>query len=125
MSTYFAVMLGINFFLLHGIENTNGGWLSSYAVDTKIANNQQANLLTTTFWLTYTIARYVSGFIHIKESIKLKRLGELGFASGVVCSIFGFMGQGLLAAILCAILQGIAVSGVYPLSLALPYEFVL
>ena len=37
VSTHLAVFLGLNFFLLHGIENTNGGWVSSYAVEAKVA----------------------------------------------------------------------------------------
>ena len=83
-----------------------------------IATKKQAALFATIFWLTYTIARYISGFINLKVSTKLKRFTELGVISALISGILSYLNLHLAATFLCAIVQGISVSGIYPLSLA-------
>lgn len=80
-------------------------------------------MFATIFWFSYTFARLASGCIDLKVSTKLKRLTELGFISAIACAILSFVNQKSIATILCAALQGIGVSGVFPLTLSIPYEF--
>ena len=89
----------------------------------QIANKKQAALFATAFWLTYTIARFLSGFIDTKESIKLQRHVIFGVLSAAFSGFLAFFISKLGATSLCAVTQGIGISGIYPLSLALPYEF--
>lgn len=117
------IFLALNYFLLHGIENVNGGWISSYATMTNIASKQKAGLFATYFWLTYTIARLVSGCINLKVMTKLKRLTEIGVSSAIVCFVLSISHYKHLGTILCSVFQGIGVSGIFPLTLSLPYEF--
>lgn len=116
-------MLGVNYFFLHGSENVNGGWISSYATLSKIASKQVAAMFSTIFWMSYTLARLLSGFIDVKVSTKLKRLTELGLLASIICAVLSFLNEKPLATILCAVLQGISVSGIFPLTLSIPYEF--
>jgi len=125
VSTYTAVFLGLNLFLLHGIENINGGWLPTYASMTHIASKKQAALFATTFWLTYTIARYVSGFINTTVTSKLKRFSEFGLLNAILSAILAYANWQLAATSFCAVFQGISISGIYPLSLAIPSEYKL
>ena len=66
VSTKIAVFLGLNFFLIHGLEMIVAGWISSYAVMEKIATKKQASFFATAFWLTYSISLFAFGFIKLK-----------------------------------------------------------
>ena len=72
----------------------------------KIANKQQAALFATSFWLAYTIARFISGFIDIKESIKIKMHVIFGVLSAAVSGILAYFITMLGATSLCAVSQG-------------------
>jgi uncharacterized membrane protein YciS (DUF1049 family) len=74
VSTFVAIFLGANCFLVHGIEHVIGGWISSYATMAKIADKKAATLFATLFWMSYTLSRLLSGCIDLKVNAKIKRL---------------------------------------------------
>ena len=123
MSTKLAVFLGLNFFLIHGLEMMVGGWISSYAVMAKIATKKQASFFASAYWLTYSITLFALGFIKMKESTKLKRMTELGVFSALVCSVLSFLNYKLAAASFCAVVQGASFSAIFALCLAISSEF--
>ena len=118
-----AVYLGVNFFIVHGLEMMNGGWISSYAVLAKIATKKQAALFATAFWLVFSVSLLALSFIKSKDSTKLKRVTELGVFSALICSVLSFLDYKLATASCCAVLQGASVSAMYSVLLAISSEY--
>lgn len=121
VSTWASIFLGANFFIFHGIETINGGWISSFVTMSGAADKKTAAYFATAFWVTYTCTRLVNTFIHASVSSKLKRLNELGVVSAIVCLLIYLSKMNLVAAEFCALFQGISVAGVFSLTLAIPY----
>lgn len=89
----------------------------------KISTKQIASLFATVFWSAYTLSRIISTFIDLKVSTKLKRLSELGVIATVICVVLSLINKKVAATLTCAILEGIAISGPFPLGLAISFEF--
>ena len=111
--------MGLNFFLQSGIENIISGWIPTYTNLYGIATKKQAAIFGTAFWLTFTVARFSQAAIKMKVSTGLKRLTELGIISAILNTIFSYLNWHVVAASFCAITQGVSVSGIFTLSLAI------
>jgi fucose permease len=109
------------FFYL-GLECTYGGWISSFAVLTQVANRQQATIYPSLFWVLMTIFRIGLAFLPGSGHKKLRIQIEANIGSGIISLVLIYMGHTQLACYLSAVMFGFSMSTIYPLILLFPSE---
>ena len=111
---YMFIILSLFYFTMSGGEEAMGNFVRSFSVDVFQFNKTEASYLNMTFWLSLTVARVVmsiiSNYVTIKKLFKLQVLFYL-FTSTL---LFIYASQSSSMLWLCTILQGFAVSPLYP-----------
>lgn len=109
-------------FLYIGNECTYGGWISSFAVLTGVADNEGATIFPSIFWIIISLCRFVLAFMPGSSSKKLKRLIQGCIGSGFLSLLVIYQGYTGFACYLSAILFGTSMSSIYPLIFSFPLE---
>ena len=97
---------------------TVSGWFPSYAVVAAHFDKKDATIITTIFWGTLTVFRFLSLFLPVKGSTKIKALLPSIILCGVFCLILHLNKAYGAAVIFGAISFGICCSATYPLLLS-------
>lgn len=113
LTVLFALML----FLETGFEATVGGWLSTFAQRTVVADTAKAAAMSSFFWTAFLIGRALSSIVllRIREQRVLAIAVSLGF-SGAVLLLFS---HGIPSLALTAVLAGFGAAPIFPLSISL------
>lgn len=85
------VMMSIGFFLVVGTESNVGGWISSYATLSGIADKEGAAIFATIFWAFFTLFRFVFPLIKSKDSSKLKGSLDFCLIALIICIILALL----------------------------------
>ena len=111
---YMFIVLFLFYFNMSGGEEAMGNFVRSFSVDVFNFSKTEASYLNMTFWLSLTIARLVmsvvSNYVAIKKLFKMQVLFYL-FTSTL---LFLYASKSASMLWLCTILQGFAVSPLYP-----------
>lgn len=115
---YMFIVLFIFYFNMVGGEEVYGNFVRSFAVDAFKFSKTEASYLNMTFWLSLTITRLLmslaSNYVHIKKLFKLQVLFHL--FSTTLMNVYASKSASMLW--LCTILQGAAISPLYPSGIA-------
>lgn len=110
------------FFILVGVETAFGGWIPSFCALTGVANEQQAGVSSSLFWISITIGRMIA----IPVATKYNGISQLRFLTYSVfivlcfCMIAILSGSLHIAVYGGSVMFGLAVSAIYPLLITTP-----
>ena len=115
---YMFIVLFTYFFNMSGGEEAFGNFVRSFSVDTFKFSKSQASYLNMTFWLSLTVARLfmsvVAHYVPVRRLFKIQVLLHLFTTS--LLNIYASKSASFLW--MCTIMQGIAVSPLYPAGIA-------
>ena len=111
---YMFIVLSLFYFTMSGGEEAMGNFVRSFSVDVFQFSKTEASYLNMTFWLSLTIARVimsvVSNYVTVKKLFKIQVLFYL--LTSTLLFIYASKSASMLW--FCTILQGFAVSPLYP-----------
>lgn len=115
--TPLIIALGSMVFLYVGIETGFGGWISTYMQKTTNLTVETASLVTSAFWLAFTIGRLLNTWLGLRLSAQRILLMNLTLAVlGSVIFTAGIGNQWI--SILGTLLIGLAFGPIYPTLIA-------
>lgn len=110
-------MITLFFFLYVGIEITMGGWISTYALETKLTNEVNAPLLASAFWAAFTFGRLVAIPLAFRLRPRVILMSDL-LGTLISLVILLMFPHSLVAVSLASMLLGFSVASIFPTMLA-------
>ena len=111
---YMFIVLSLFYFTMSGGEEAMGNFVRSFSVDVFQFSKTEASYLNMTFWLSLTIARVimsvVSNYVTVKKLFKIQVIFYL--LTSTLLFLYASKSSSMLW--FCTILQGFAVSPLYP-----------
>jgi fucose permease len=120
----FILLSGIYLFFYVGAEITFSGWIATYSLDIGWASVRVSDYLTSTFWLAFTLGRFLSiplsVKLHISVVLLIDLIGSLlsmfflGLAQFAVLHLHFPVWFGKTAMWMCTITFGFSLANMYP-----------
>jgi MFS transporter, FHS family, glucose/mannose:H+ symporter len=110
-------ILAAMFFVYVGVENGFGGWVASYAKSLGSLTTAMAAMTPSFFYASLTLGRWVAPLLLRRiHDVKLAQAGVLAACGGMAGLL---LSHSLVAVALSALLAGLGLSSVYPITISL------
>lgn len=109
-----VALLALMFFLYVGIEASFGGWIYSYATETKLFTAASAAYLNSGFWMAFTLGRLLG----VPLSVRMTPIRQLSLSvAGTVLAvaIFILWSGSSMGVWVGSVVMGLAVASIFPL----------
>jgi MFS transporter, FHS family, glucose/mannose:H+ symporter len=111
------LVLAAMFFVYVGVENGFGGWIASYAKSLGSLTTAMAAMTPSFFYASLTLGRWIAPLLlRWIHDVRLAQAGVLAACAGMAGLL---MSHSLIAVALSALLAGLGLSSVYPITISL------
>lgn len=99
------------FFLYAALEVGIGLWIASVFVDSRNYDVTSSGLLVSIYWSSFTIGRFLMGFVSTKIQVEKIITGSLAIA---LCSLFLLIPHNFYLNAIALIIYGLGIAGIFP-----------
>ena len=110
-------------FLYIGMEYDYQGWISSYATISHVSSKEHATVFPMIFWVVMTLSRFGYSMLPGSSSQKMSQALIATVVCGVISLLFINMDWVLFTCYLSAVMFGLSMANMYPLTFSIPSEF--